>query len=67
MNLRDYLYSKLDSEYFSPDLPPSISTVSPSFKPILLWTIMKQIASGVAFIHSHGEVHRDLKPSNSEL
>jgi serine/threonine protein kinase len=29
-----------------------------------LWDIMRQIANGVAFIHSHMEVHRDLKPRN---
>lgn len=27
--------------------------------------IMKDITSGVAFIHSQKEVHRDLKPKNS--
>src|SRR5271155_3092033 len=27
---------------------------------------MKQITSGLAFIHSKGEVHRDLKPCNGE-
>jgi serine/threonine protein kinase len=29
-----------------------------------VWNIMRQIANGVAFIHSHREVHRDLKPHN---
>jgi serine/threonine protein kinase len=29
-----------------------------------VWNIMRQIANGVAFIHSHREVHRDLKPRN---
>lgn len=32
-----------------------------------LWGIMEDIASGVAFIHSHEEVHRDLKPPNSNF
>src|SRR2546423_5279018 len=30
------------------------------------WKIMKQIAEGVAFIHSMGYTHRDLKPVNGE-
>lgn len=29
------------------------------------WTIMTQVASGLEYIHDHGQVHRDLKPSNS--
>jgi len=29
-----------------------------------IWTIMHQIASGLAFIHFHGQVHRDMKPRN---
>jgi serine/threonine protein kinase len=34
--------------------------------PLLYWEIVQQIAGGIAFIHSLGEVHRDLKPENSE-
>lgn len=29
-----------------------------------MWSIMSQIANGVSYIHSQGEIHRDLKPSN---
>lgn len=30
------------------------------------WKIMKQIAEGVAFIHTNGYTHRDLKPVNGK-
>jgi serine/threonine protein kinase len=31
-----------------------------------VWTIMKNIANGLAFLHGHQEVHRDIKPRNSK-
>lgn len=32
-----------------------------------VFNIMKQITSGIGFIHSHMEVHRDLKPRNGSV
>jgi serine/threonine protein kinase len=29
-----------------------------------LWKILRDVADGLTFIHSHSEVHRDLKPQN---
>jgi serine/threonine protein kinase len=30
-----------------------------------VWDIMRQISSGVAFMHHHNHIHRDIKPENS--
>lgn len=30
-----------------------------------IWKIMKDISSGLTFIHDHMETHRDIKPQNS--
>ena len=40
------------------------STVNRSRQVVL---IMKQVLSGLKFIHSHDKVHRDLKPENSKF
>lgn len=45
--------------------PRFVRDVSPAMNAEQVWNIMRQIASGVAFIHSLDEVHRDLKPKNS--
>jgi serine/threonine protein kinase len=43
--------------YFAIDLPPRLKIAQ-------LWSIMEDIASGLAFLHQLGEVHRDIKPEN---
>lgn len=32
-----------------------------------IWKLFRDVANGVAFLHSHGILHRDLKPSNCLL
>jgi serine/threonine protein kinase len=64
LNLDDYLYSKAGLNISALGLPPPIAAAPESSKPILIWDIMQQIADGVNYIHSLGEVHRDLKPRN---
>lgn len=58
--------------YIYPSVIPGLSVTRPDFVNALIrsirnneiWNIMKQIASGVDFIHQHKQVHRDLKPAN---
>ena len=53
MNLEEYMRQQWQS------------TNAPEADMDVNWQIMKQIMSGLVFIHREGEVHRDLKPRNS--
>jgi len=63
--LRGYLYGTTD-EYAGLGLPPLLKDLPFFSVSVHIWNIMKQIASGLKFIHEHGEAHRDLKPSNGD-
>jgi serine/threonine protein kinase len=62
MNLENFIYNNSPKQE---SLPHFIRTASSPIKTSQIWNIMRQVASKVAFIHSHNEVHRDLKPRNS--
>lgn len=61
MNLEDYMQehiaSKLGPKYLDPIVNDELSCLS-------LWGIVRQITSGLEFIHKHRELHRDMKPQN---
>jgi len=60
MNLEGYMHehaSKLGLKYLDPIVDDELSSLS-------LWGIIRQITSGLDFIHNHRELHRDLKPRN---
>ena len=44
-----------------------VHAYSSHFSELQIWNIMIQIANGIAFIHSKGEIHRDIKPQNSVI
>lgn len=41
-----------------------VHALTPEFRAMEIWNIMKQIANGLVFIHENNEIHRDLKPTN---
>ena len=63
LSLQGYLY-KNSLESSGLGLPPLLKDLPSSSVPVHIWNIMRQIASGLKFVHDHCEAHRDLKPSN---
>jgi serine/threonine protein kinase len=62
INLHDFIHR---------ETPPEPSESVPYFTKgegsiLQIWSVMSQIASGVEYVHHHGQVHRDIKPENGE-
>ena len=62
LSLQGYLYA--NEEFAGLGLPPFIKDIPSSSFAAHIWSIIRQIASGLKYIHEHCEAHRDLKPSN---
>jgi serine/threonine protein kinase len=58
INLHDYIYRETPFDP-SESVPVFMKNAPPQLKAQQIWNVMSQIASGVTYIHSHGEVHRD--------
>lgn len=63
MNLNTYI-SRTWKNPVPKELEPLTSPLTPREKIKMAMYIMVDIAEGMSYIHSHGEVHRDLKPEN---
>jgi serine/threonine protein kinase len=67
INLHDYIHSNdATLSRTALGLPPFLDNLNIACKVHQIWNIMKDITSGLSFIHSNGEVHRDLKPKTGE-
>jgi serine/threonine protein kinase len=67
LSLADYILAIFKPASFVPGithLPYLNFNLSSDSEELIIWNIMEQIASGLVYIHGHGEVHRDLKPAN---
>ena len=65
MNLAEYIHRPTPPNP-SDSIPYFIKNAPPPLKAHQIWNIMKQIASGVSYIHTLNMVHRDLKPTNGK-
>jgi serine/threonine protein kinase len=64
MKLNNYIHTPTPP---SESLPYFIKDGPAPLKALQVWNIMKQIASGIQYMHSLSLIHRDLKPANGVL
>jgi len=55
MNLEQYIYTTPETDYLSLQQPLNSH---------FIWSILKDVSNGLAFIQGQSEVHRDMKPPN---
>jgi len=66
LNLAEYIHRRTPLSP-SESIPYFVKDAEPPLKAQQIWSIMYEIAKGLAFMHSLRVAHRDLKPANGNF